>query len=55
MKKYLNSLIRKHHKLGKQISEAKRNEKQVRDMKKLRLQLKEHISHLRRGPVRSSA
>ncbi len=52
MKKYLSSLVRKHRMLDKQISEARINKDQLRDMKRLRLNLKDHITRLRRGPER---
>ncbi len=55
MKKYLNSLIRKHHKLDTQISAAKWDSNQLRMMKKLRLNLKDRISRLQRGSMPSLA
>ncbi len=55
MKKHLNSLIRKHRMLDQQIANAKLDTKQVRKMKRLRLILRDRISVLQRGPVRSAA
>ncbi|QTD54960.1 hypothetical protein [Parasphingorhabdus cellanae] len=52
MKKYLNSLIRKHRKLDKQISQARIDRAKIHDMKRLRLKLKNQIACLRRGPER---
>ncbi|WP_422345521.1 YdcH family protein [Parasphingorhabdus sp.] len=54
MRKYLNSLIRKHRKLDKQISQARWDENQLRAMKKLRLTLKDNISQLQKGAMRTS-
>jgi uncharacterized protein YdcH (DUF465 family) len=54
MRKYLNSLIRKHRKLDKQISQARWDENQLRAMKKLRLTLKDSISQLQKGAMRRS-
>jgi uncharacterized protein YdcH (DUF465 family) len=55
MRQYLNSLIRKHRKLDKQISKAKWDGNQLRAMKKLRLTLKDRISQLRQGVMHPSA
>ncbi len=55
MKQYLNSLIRKHRKLDKQISKPKWDGNQLRAMKKLRQTLKSRISELRQGVMRTSA
>lgn len=52
MQKYLNSLIRKHRKLDRQIAEAGADIDQIHAMKRLRLKLKDHITRLRRGPER---
>lgn len=52
MKKYINSLIRKHRKLDKQISESRTDMEQIHAMKLLQLKLKGHITFLRHGPER---
>ncbi len=52
MQKYLNSLIRKHQKLDKQISGANQDTDDLREKKRLRLELKDLITRLQRGPER---
>ena len=49
MKNYLNSLIRKHRKLDAQIDKARHDIPKVRELKKLRLHLKDRIQQIRRG------
>ena len=52
MKNYLNSLIRKHRKLDEKILKLRHDSAQVRELKKLRLKLKDRIQQLHRGPAR---
>ena len=49
MKNYLNSLVRKHRKLDRQIEKARHDVTQVRKLKKMRLQLKDRIQLIRRA------
>ncbi len=55
MNDYLNSLIRKHRRLDTQIKKAPKSAHNVRQLKKLRLLLKDRIQHIGRQSAGQTA